>query len=115
MNLRSKVQPKPQLHKLASYRCFTYHSIAQTTVRPHQLSSSGRYSDIEVGVNARVGQGQAHVIQEVTNCVVIKNQSPYSLTDLEPPSCERFNDVGINSLGCPLQEIRVFLMYSPIR
>ena len=47
-------------------------------------------------------------MQEVTNCVVIKNQSPYSLTDLEPPSCELSNDVGINSLGRPLQEITGF-------
>ena len=48
------------------------------------------------------------VIQEVINCVVIKNQSQYSLTDLEPPPCELSNDVGINLLGRPLQEIRVF-------
>ena len=54
------------------------------------------------------GQGQARVLQEVTNSVVIKNQSPYSLTDLEPPPCELSKDVGINSLGRPLQEIRVF-------
>ena len=59
------------------------------------------------------GQGQAHVIQEVTNCVVMKNQSQYSLTDLEPPPCELSNDVGINTLGCPLQEIRLFPMSSP--
>ena len=60
------------------------------------------------GVNERGGQSQARVIQEVTNCVLIKNQSPYSLTDLEPPPCELSNDVGINSLECTLQEIRVF-------
>ena len=53
------------------------------------------------------GQGQARVIQEVTNCVVIRNQSQYSLTDLEPPPCELCNDVGINLLGSLLQEIRV--------
>ena len=48
------------------------------------------------------------VIQKVTNCVVIKNQSQYSLTDLEPPPCELSNDVGINLLGRSLQEIWVF-------
>ena len=57
---------------------------------------------------ARGGQGQVRVMQEVTNCVVIKNQSRYSLTALEPPPCELSNDVGINLLGRPLQEIRVF-------
>ena len=31
MNLRSKVQPMPQLPKLASYSCFTYQSIVQST------------------------------------------------------------------------------------
>ena len=59
------------------------------------------------GVNARGGQGQASDIQEVTNCVVLKNQSQYSLTNLEPPPCELSNDVKINLLGRPLQEIRV--------
>ena len=54
------------------------------------------------------------VMQEVTNCVVIKNQSQYSLTNLEPPPCELLNDVGINQLGHPLQEIRVFPTSSPI-
>ena len=58
--------------------------------------------------NTRGGQGQARVIQEVTNCVVIKNQSQYSLTDLESPPCELSNDVRINLLGHSLQEIRVF-------
>ena len=52
--------------------------------------------------------GPSHVIQEVSNCVVIKHQSPYSITDLEPPPCELSNDVGINSLGRLLQEIQVF-------
>ena len=69
------------------------------------------------GVNARVyiGQGQVHVIQEAPNCVVIKKQSQYSLTDLEPLSCEHSNKVGIYSLGHPLREIRVFPTHSPIR
>ncbi len=67
------------------------------------------------GVNGRVGQGQARVIQEVSNCVVIKRQSLYSLTDLEPRPCELSNDVGINSLGRLFQEIRVFPTYFPIR
>ena len=48
------------------------------------------------------------VTQEVANCVVIKHQSQYSLTDLEPPPCKLSNDVGIKSLGHLLQEIRVF-------
>ena len=30
MNLGSKVQPMLQLHKLASYSCFTYQSIVQS-------------------------------------------------------------------------------------
>ena len=59
-------------------------------------------------VNDRGGQGQARVIQEVTNCVVIKTQSQYSLTDLEPPPCELSNDVGINLLGRLLQEVQRF-------
>ena len=54
------------------------------------------------------GAGPSRVIQEVSNCVVIKHQSQYSLTDLEPPLCELSNDVGINSLGRLLQELRVF-------
>ena len=49
-----------------------------------------------------------HVRQEVTNCVVIKNESQYSLTDLEPLPCDLSSDVGIKSLGPPFQEILVF-------
>ena len=60
-------------------------------------------------------EGRAkRVIQEVTKCVVIKNQSQYSLTDLEPPACELFNDVGINLLGRPFHEIWIFPTSSPI-
>ena len=59
------------------------------------------------------GQGQACVIQEVTNCVIIKNQSQYSLTDLEPP-CEVSSDVGLNLLGRPLQTYGFFPMSFPI-
>ena len=65
-------------------------------------------------MNARGREGQARVIQEVTNCVLIKNQSQYSLTDLEPPPCELSNDVGINLLGRPLQESRFFPTSFPI-
>ena len=65
-------------------------------------------------VNDRGGQGQARVIQEVTNSVVIKTQSQYSLTDLEPPPCELSNDVGINLLGRLLQEVQRFPTSSPI-
>ena len=54
------------------------------------------------------------VIQEVTNCVIIESQSQYSLTDLEPLPCELSNDVRINLLRRPLQEIRVFPTFSLI-
>ena len=40
-------------------------------------------------------------------CVVIMNQSQYSLTDLAPPPCELSNYVIINLLERSLQEIRV--------
>ena len=37
-----------------------------------------------------------------------KNQSQYSLTDVEHPPCELSNDVEINMLERPLQAIRGF-------
>ena len=43
-----------------------------------------------------------------------KNQSQCSLTDLEPPPCELYNNVGIDLLGRPLQDIQVFPTSSPI-
>ena len=51
-----------RLHNLASYSCFSYQSIVQSTSR--QLSSSGHYSGgfEDTGVNKRGGHGQARVI-----------------------------------------------------